>query len=171
MSPTASGPWTETFLYEFQGSRHGGKDGRAPWSELVFDGQGNLYGTTFAGGPHHGRGTIFKLTPSAGGWTETVLHYGGRKGGYGYRSGLIFDAAGNLYGTAELGAGLGAGAVFRLTPTTSGFWKETVLHSFGSGSDGRLPIAGLILDAAGNLYGTTMGGGTKVVGTVFEVTP
>ncbi len=171
LTPTASGPWTETVLYEFQGRKRSGKDGRAPVSELVFDKQGSLYGTTSEGGPHHSRGTIFKLTPSSGGgWKETVLHYGGEKGGYGYKSGLIFDAEGNLYGTAAGGGGLGSGTVFRLTPTSSGFWKETVLHSFGAG-DGESPVAKLVFDSAGNLYGTTLGGGTSSDGTVFEVTP
>ena len=172
LTPSASGPWTETVLYEFQGGRHGGKDGREPMSDLVFDGQGNLYGTTFAGGVHaQGRGTIFKLTPSSSGWTETILHYGGAKGGFGYRSGLIVDASGNLYGTADYGGGFRRGTVFRLTPTATGFWKETVLHSFGGAGDGINPVAGLVRDAAGNLYGTTLGGGTASVGTVFEVTP
>jgi uncharacterized repeat protein (TIGR03803 family) len=174
LTPNASGPWNEIVLYKFQGKGHAGDDSAHPFGNLIFDGEGNLYGTTLNGGPHHnGRGVIFKLSPSSGGtWTETILHYAGRKGGYGYRSGLIFDAAGNLYGTAERGGGLEGGVVFRLSPTSKGFWKEAVLHSFGGGGvDGVLPIGGLVFDKAGNLYGTTNYGGTSNDGTVFEVTP
>lgn len=173
LTPNASGPWNEIVLYKFQGKADGGDDGTEPLGDLIFDAQGNLYGTTLRGGPHHrGRGVIFKLSPSSGGiWTRTILHYAGRKGGYGYRSGLIFDTAGNLYGTAELGGGLVGGVVFRLTPTSKGFWKETVLHSFGNGSGEVLPVGGLVFDTAGNLYGTTEYGGTSNDGTVFEVTP
>jgi uncharacterized repeat protein (TIGR03803 family) len=174
LTPNANGPWNEIVLYKFRGKGHEGDDGAHPFGNLIFDGQGNLYGTTLRGGPHHnGRGVIFKLSPSSGGtWTETILHYGGRKGGYWYHSGLIFDAAGNLYGTAEYGGGLEGGVVFRLTPTSKGFWKESVLHSFGGDSgDGVLPVGGLVFDEAGNLYGTTQFGGTSSDGTVFEVTP
>ena len=171
LTPKASGPWNEIVLYKFQGQPDGGKDGTDPMADLNFDGQGNLYGTTYRGGTHHGRGVIFKLTPSSGGtWTNTILHYAGRKGGCRYRSGLIFDNAGNLYGTATFGGGIGGGVVFRLTPTTSGFWKETVLHSFGGTEDGTEPVGGLVFDTAGNLYGTTVYGGTGGDGTLFEVT-
>jgi uncharacterized repeat protein (TIGR03803 family) len=174
LTPNASGPWNEIVLYKFQGQGHAGHDGAHPYGNLIFDGQGNLYGTTWNGGPHHnGRGVIFKLSPSSGGtWTETILHYAGRKGGYGYRSGLIFDTAGNLYGTGERGGGLSGGVVFRLTPTSKGLWKESVLHSFGSGTgDGVIPAGGLVFDKAGNLYGTTEYGGASNDGTVFELTP
>jgi uncharacterized repeat protein (TIGR03803 family) len=174
LTPNTKGVWNEIVLYEFQGGRHGGKDGRYPLAGLVFDGQGNLYGTTaFGGVRHHGRGMIFKLTPSSdGSWKKSVLHYGGHKGGYGYIAALVFDTAGNLYGTATVGGGLGRGVVFRLKPTTSGFWTEEVLHSFGGGSDGAYPYADLIWDTAGNLYGTTtQGGGSYEGGTVFEITP
>src|ERR1019366_6272522 len=92
-------------------------------------------------------------------------------------AGLIFDAAGNLYGTTYGGGTYTSctssdycGTVFELTPAAGGGWTETVLHSFGNGTDGWAPYAGLIFDAAGNLYGTTYGGGTYSGGTVFEVT-
>ena len=173
LTPNAKGVWNELVLYEFRGRRRGGKDGRYPVAALIFDGQGNLYGTTVFGGvTHHGRGTIFKLTPSTSGpWKETELHYGGRKGGYGYLGALTFDAAGNLYGTAYAGGGNSLGAIFRLEPTKAGFWMEKVIYSFQCCSDGRFPEAGLIRDAGGNLFGTTTDGGTYDDGAVFEITP
>jgi len=89
---------------------------------------------------------------------------------------LIFDAAGNLSGTTLFGGAYGTGCncggtVFKLTPGTNGKWKEKVVHSFGSGKDGAYPNAGLIFDAAGNLYGDTLGGGSFGHGTVFAITP
>jgi len=174
LTPNASGVWNEIVLYEFQGGRNGGKDGRNPRAGLILDGQGNLYGSTLLGGTRHrGRGIIFKLTPSSQGmWKSSVLHYGGRNGGYSYVSALVFDAAGNLYGTAVSGGGQDRGVVFRLTPTTSGFWKEQVLNSFGGGSDGASPQAALVWDGVGNLYSTTFqGGGSYDGGTVFKITP
>ena len=125
-------------------------------------------------------GTVFELTPTAGGgWTEKVLHsFGNGTDGTRPYAGLIFDAAGNLYGTTTEGGTYRDGTVFELTPTAGGGWTETVLHSFNfNGTDGVLPNAGLIFDATGNLYGTTYyggaGGGCQPdgCGTVFELTP
>ena len=183
MSPIAGGGWTETVLHSFGN----GTDGYGPNAGVILDAAGNLYGTTEGGGTHS-QGTVFKLSPSeGGGWTETVLHnFGnGTEAGAAYpAAGLIFDAAGNLYGTSVLGgtyysSSTEGGTVFELTPTVGGVWKETVLHSFGSGTDGNAPVAGVILDAAGNLYGTTEFGGTNLCGipqnygcgTVFKLTP
>jgi uncharacterized repeat protein (TIGR03803 family) len=171
LTPTAQGPWAETVLYEFNGSRRGGKDGREPVAAMVFDQEGNLYGSTLTGGTHHRRGTIFKLTPSSNGlWKETILHYGGHAGGYVYWDSMMFDADGNLWGTAGSGGGLFDGVVFRLTPTVTGFWKEQVIHSFG-GPDGAGPRGNLVRDASGKLYGTTAGGGANSAGAVFVLTP
>ena len=128
-------------------------------------------------GGAHGYGNVFELTPNAdGSWKEKVLHQftGGRDGANSY-SGVIFDAAGNLYGTTHAGGdlsdcgGKGCGVVFKLTPKPSGGWGETVLHAF-HGTPGASPYAGLIFDAAGNLYGTTSGEGRNF-GSVFEITP
>ena len=164
----------EKVLYSFNDN---GTDGYWPYAGLVSDAAGNLYGTTYRGGAFGG-GAVFELTPSTGGtWTETVLYSFGSYNGDGFfpEAGLIFDAAGNLYGTTYVGGAYGMpegyGTVFQLTPTLSGGWTETVLYSFGSYGDGRFPQAGLIFDAAGNLYGTTPVGGATGGGTVFKLTP
>ena len=176
LTPAAGGTWTEKVLWSFGN----GTDGYQPFAGLIFDAAGNLYGTTSEGGTYLYNGTVFELTPTAGGgWTEQVLHsfnYNGTDGVWPY-AGLIFDAAGNLYGTTESGGGgtYGSGTVFELTPTGGGGWTEKVLHSFFCSpfncTDGYSPRAGLIFDAAGNLYGTTYNGGTYQYGTVFELTP
>ena len=116
---------------------------------------------------------MFELTPTAGGgWTEQVLHsFGNGADGANPYAGLIFDAAGNLYGTTYAAALTATGTVFELTPATGGRWTEKVLHSFGNGTDGNTPEARLIFDAAGNLYGTTSGGGTYNRGTAFKLMP
>src|ERR1039458_6939697 len=119
-------------------------------------------------------GTVFELTPQAGGgWTETVIHsFGSGTDGAGPWAGLIFDAAGNLYSTTKGGGTYNGGTVFELTPQAGGGWTEQVLHSFQGGADGAQPYAGLIFDAAGNLYGTTyFGGAYGYYGTVFDLTP
>ena len=166
LTPAAGGTWTEKVLWSF-GS---GADGAYPPDGLIFDAAGNLYGTAYHGGAH-GYGTVFELTPAGGGtWTEKVLwSFGnGMDGGY-PESGLIFDAAGNLYGTTFSKGSDGGGTVFELTPAAGGTWTEQVLHNFGSGTDGAKPYAGLVLDAAGNLYGTTYLGGSYGGGTVFRL--
>ena len=177
---TALCPWTQTVLYTFTG----GSDGSGPGGgDLIFDQAGNLYGTTQAGGylggvcsANGGCGVVFELTPSNGGWTESVVYTftGGSDGANPY-AGVIFDKAGNLYGTSFLGGNPGCfyggcGAVFQLTPSGSG-WAVNVLYSFQGGSDGGEPIGGLIFDGSGNLYGTTTLGGSDSGGTIFELTP
>ena len=122
---------------------------------------------------------VFELTPKAGGgWAEKILHnFNGKDGAFPF-AGLTFDAFGNLYGTTVAGGDItaeckfGCGTVFELTATAGGNWDEKVLHKFDpSGMGGAFPEAGLIFDTAGNLYGTTNGGGTYGYGTVFEITP
>jgi len=166
LTPGAAGTWDETVIHHF-GS---GIDGRNPQASLIFDAAGNLYGTTNAGGPLH-YGTVFQLTPVAGGgWTETVIHNFNSRDGQAPQSSLILDLAGNLYGTSFVGGAYGLGVAFELMPKGGGVWTEKVLHSFGHGQDGSYCEAGLILDRAGNLYGTTVNGGTYNEGTVFELT-
>ena len=178
LSPNGSGGWTETTLHSFGN----GTDGATPLGGLVFDASGNLYGTTFAGGIHpcggNGCGTVFELSPrQGGGYTEMVLHsFGNGTDGTEPQAGLISDTAGNLYSTTEFGGIHNEGTVFELSPREGGGWTETVLHSFGRGTDAATPLGGLIFDAAGNLYGTTFAGGIHCggaggCGTVFEITP
>jgi uncharacterized repeat protein (TIGR03803 family) len=144
------GRWEERVLYSFTG----GNDGSNPISSLVIDANGSLYGTTSEGGAH-GAGTVFQLTPSGKGWVEHVLYSftGGRDGSNPW-AGVTFDKAGALYGTTEGGGRKGsAGTVFRLVRSGAA-WGETTLYQFRFGH-GMNPRAGVILDDAGNIYGTT----------------
>ncbi len=176
VSGTRAAAQQESLLYSFDPARH---DGMNPQSNLIFDAAGKLYGTTFNGGIHgcfgmtFDCGTVFELSPAAGGgWTEKVLHnFGQGTDGVNPSAGLIFDSAGNLYGTTYEGGAYYYGTVFELSPTADGGWSEKVLHHFNyNGTDGMYPVASLISDASGNLYGTTFGGGTSNAGTVFELT-
>ena len=179
LKPGANGTWTEKVLHSFQGP-----DGSEPQSELTLDTAGNLYGTTYYGGASgsgcggFGCGTVFRLTPHANGqWSETVLYSFHGNDGFNPVGGVVYDAAGNLYGTTPAGgihggcSGEGCGLIFQLVPRKNGTWTENVLHRFGKGKDGSEPWGGLIFDAAGNLYGTTKYGGAYGYGTVFEVVP
>jgi uncharacterized repeat protein (TIGR03803 family) len=168
-----AGSWTGTVLHSFNGGAcfpYNTADGEDPYAGLIFDAIGNLYGTTRSGGDYD-RGTVFELTPTAGGWTETVLYSSfNHKNGAGPFSGLISDSVGNLYGTTYRGGTYGYGTVFELIkPGTKGrSWIEKILHSFYP-KVGIYPYAGLISDSAGNLFGTTLDGGTYGYGTVFEL--
>jgi len=167
LSPGQGGGWTEQVLYNFGGP----PDGNGFNGDLVRDATGNLYGTTNGGGTY-GKGTVFELTPQG---TETVLYsfcaQNNCRDGSQPMARLIFSAAGKLYGTTSGGGTHGGGTVFELTPQGT----ETVLYSFCEQTnclDGENPwTAGVILDAAGNLYGTTYYGGTYGGGTVFELSP
>ena len=165
---TASWARTESVLYTFTGP----PDGSAPYSALVRDGKGSLYGVTAAGGANR-QGTVYELSATkGGGWTETVLHSFAANGtdGYDPGSGLTFDAAGNLYGTTIFGGAFRGGTIFELSPTKSGSWTETILYNFTGGNDGGFPQYGsLVFDPKGNLYGTTQNGGTLGYGVAFEL--
>jgi uncharacterized repeat protein (TIGR03803 family) len=146
-------PWMETLLHSFGN----GSDGSLPdHGDLTIDPQGNLYGTTYEGGSF-GWGTVYKLTPSGGGWTYQMLYSfsGGTDGGYPV-SGVVLDAVGNLYGTTQVGGMSNWGVVYQLTQSGS----ETVLYSFTGIDDGLYPLAGVIFDSFGNLYGATSQGGS-----------
>jgi len=187
LTPTASG-YTESVLYRF----HGKSDGAAPLAALIAGAGGRLYGVTDEGGDtpcQDGCGTVFALTPSASGYTESILYRfaGGTDGSYPI-GGLIAGSGGALYGTTGWGGSTsacpgsrdvhieGCGVVFKLTPTGSGY-TESILYRFQGGSDGNLPTASLIADASGALYGTTVGGGVSKCGdaygcgTVFKLAP
>jgi uncharacterized repeat protein (TIGR03803 family) len=152
----------ENVLYAFTG----GADGGSPESFLIEDQSGNFYGTAYSGGAS-GSGTVFMIT----GTKEVVLYSFGSQtnDGSAPEAGLAFDSAGNLYGTTTAGGIYGGGTVFQLVPTGSGSWTENILYNFGSGTDGSDPVAGVTLDASGNLYGTTAKGGAYGYGRVFEL--
>jgi hypothetical protein len=200
LTPRAHGPWAETVLYTFTG----GSDGGRPFAGVILDSRGNVYGTAINGGNtsdcsnQFGCGVVFKLTPAARGpWTESVLYtFGGGSDGFLPYGGLTFDPWGNLYGVAYLGGDTsvscfgvgypGCGVVFKLAPTLSGPWTETVLHAFTGGTDGGIPLLAVILDRWGNVYGSTIYGGDTTAtnclggygfggppgcGVVFKLTP
>jgi len=177
LSPNGNGQWTETILHSLSLA-----DGTFPESPLTFDSSGNLYGSTLnEGGAFRYGGTVFQLAPESGGsWTFTVVHaFGKGTDGYDPTPGVTVDAKGNVYGTTLYGGSGcyadgygGCGIVFELSPQASGRWNETILHAFESASDGSQSNAGLIIDSAGHLYGTTYYGGSRFgFGTVFEILP
>jgi uncharacterized repeat protein (TIGR03803 family) len=186
LTPVENGkPWSESVLYSFQG----GSDGQIPFGEVVFDAAGNLYGTTSRGGVTHlgcfqsGCGTIYELSPTSNGqWQETILHDFSDANGEGAepRAGVVFDSAGNLYGTTNSGGNNsvsacntfnsdGCGTVFELMPASGGQWNLVTLVDFNF-FNGAIPRSGVTLDGKGNLFGATSGGGAFSGGTVFSLT-
>jgi len=167
--------WTETQIYEFN------TEPSLFWpnfGEVIFDSSGNIYGAANQGGTGAGGGA-YELTNSSGSWTETTLYnFGG--GGLQPMGGVIFDSVGDLYGTTygepwEPHSPVAYGTVYELTPS-GGQWTEHTLYTFQDGNDGALPRSSLIMDAAGNLYGTSSVGGssgfgTAGGGTVWELSP
>lgn len=160
----------EKVLYFFQGTYSGGSDGMHPQGRVVLDSAGNIYGTTIQGGDPNagcsieGCGTVFKISPQG---TETVLHrFAGNADGGSLSGGLVWDHAGNLYGTSCSYGVLGGGTLFRISTDGS---QYTILHNFSPGTDGTCPLGDLVRDAAGNLYGVANGGGAYSGGTVFKV--
>lgn len=176
----AMAQYTDTVLHTFGV----GSDGAVPEAGLIFDAQGNLYGTTYSGGAY-GAGTVFRLSPqSDGSWAETELfEFTNGVDGGSPNAAVIMDAAGNLYGTTAFGGspscievqnsyGEPCGVVFKLTPQAHGRWRERILHSFQANvRDGFYPFAGLVFDASGNLYGATSYGGANNLGVIFELSP
>jgi uncharacterized repeat protein (TIGR03803 family) len=155
----------ETVLHTFTDS----PDGSNPNAGLLRDKLGNLYGTTKSGGST-GNGAVFEITAS--GKESVIYSFLGGSDAADPLASLAMDGAGNLYGTTGEGGSKGNGTVFKLTHPQSGAkWKETVLYSFGTGTDGAVPVAGVTLDAAGNIYGTTSEGGAFALGTIFKLSP
>jgi uncharacterized repeat protein (TIGR03803 family) len=168
--------WTENLIHQFSNLQ---TDGYYPAGNLAFDQAGNVYGTTAFGGERgdclgYGCGTVFQLTRSGSGWVKTTLaDYNFYDGDPSILySGVIIDHAGNLYGTSESGGmnNGGQGTVYELTYSGSG-WTTTILHNFSENGDGFAPVGGLIMDSAGNLYGTTPYGGSGGGGVVFKLSP
>ncbi|MGH9499113.1 MAG: choice-of-anchor tandem repeat GloVer-containing protein [Terriglobales bacterium] len=179
-SAVANGQAQYQLLYSFGTNA---SDGSMPNGGLVFDKQGNMYGTTQQGGAGVNCefcGTVFELSPSNGGWTETVIYsfcsLPKCADGEEPAAGLIFDSLGNLYGTTVQGGTNQLGAVFELSPPKApgSSWTEKALWSFVgafTGDDGAWPYSRLNWDASGNLYGTASLGGISGGGTVFKVSP
>ena len=147
-----------------------GQDGAQPLAGLVAGNDGNFYGTTFEGGAYNNAGTVFKITPAG---VETVLHsFGSGQDASTPEAALVLGSDGNFFGTTSFGGiytvGMGAaGTVFKITPAG----VETVLHSFGNGTDGVNPFSGLVAGSDGNFYGTTSAGGVSFLGVLFKITP
>jgi uncharacterized repeat protein (TIGR03803 family) len=169
LSPSGS-TWTEAILFSFDNS---GDSGCQPFGGLVLDSAGNLYGTTNECGANSS-GNVYKLSQSGGVWSQTPIYAfdpNNRIDGSTPYSGVVFDSAGNLYGVNQLSGAIGWGTAYELSPQADGTWTETILHSFGSGSDGSEPFNAPVLDSAGNVYGTTEEGGEYAGGAIWEISP
>jgi uncharacterized repeat protein (TIGR03803 family) len=172
LSPNANGTWTETVLHAFTGN----PDGANPEGGLVMDPSGNLYGTTIFGGngAPQGFGAVFEVSPTKSGWTESVIYnFSGYPDGADPTGSLIFDSAGNLYGTTSAGGVsstfLGFGTVFKLAPTP-GVWQKTTLYSFQGGGNGGDPASGVVYDTKGNIFGS-LSNFANGYGALFELSP
>jgi uncharacterized repeat protein (TIGR03803 family) len=167
LTPNADGSWTEGVLHSFTGT-----DGSEPYAGVTFDADGNLYGTTSAGGAAN-YGVVFKMRPNPDGtWTEKVIHGFVNNPGAVPHAGVTFDHAGNLYGTTVDGGPEDGGVVFRLAPKSTGSWTYSVLHAF-HGTPALHPYGDLLLDKSGNLYGTAAdcASSTSCQGVVFQIAP
>jgi uncharacterized repeat protein (TIGR03803 family) len=175
--PSTQAASNERVLYSFKG----GLDGMTPVGTLAADAAGNLYGVTLSGGTYGG-GTVFKLTPSGKTWKGVVLHAFGRGNDGVNPYSVTLDSAGNVYGVTAIGGGAqklcseGCGTVLELTKDSRGKWSDKIIHRFRpEQGDGAIPEGALILDATGNIYGTTIQGGTGSCnggcGSVFEMSP
>src|SRR5580658_2424053 len=151
LTPNVGGAWTESIIYNFVYNY--------PMAGLTIDAAGNLYGTTYQGSDSGYLGSVFELSPNSdGSWTQTELHvFGAFNDGAMPAAELVFDTAGNLYGTTIAGGVHGYGTVFEVSPTSDGHWTEKVLYSFPGGATLQRPEAPVWLDSAGNIYGTTAG--------------
>ncbi len=161
LTSTGSG-FSKSFIHNFTGF----SDGSGPFG-LIIDSSGDLYGTTESGGMRSG-GTAYELLPQNGGWSFELLYALPFMVGPGSEARLTMDSAGNLYGTTIYGGQYGYGSVFKLAPTM-GHWTYTALHSFTGGMDGGFPGSGVVLDPRGNVYGTTLAGGSFGLGVAFKI--
>ena len=167
LTPAGNHDWTFKTIYSFKGQ----PDAGFPYGGLLFDPDGNLYGTTYYDGANN-LGAVYKLSPQqTGEWKERVLYsFRGGRDGQNSISNLVFDAAGNLYGTTSEG-GLGSGVIFKLAPQPNGRFSESVVHTFQGPPDGAFAYNGMVPDGAGNFYGATVHGGDDDDGSVYQFTP
>jgi uncharacterized repeat protein (TIGR03803 family) len=163
-----NGQWQFATLYSFKGS----PDGAAPYSGLIFDRKHNLYGTTNSGGAN-GFGTVYKLSHENGTWNATVLYsFKGGPAGDNPTGTLVKDTAGNLYGTtSDGGASSSLGVIYKMTRGTNGNWTYSVHYRFPGTPQPGVAYNGMVGDAAGHFYGTTVHGGTTDDGTIYRFTP
>ena len=169
LGPNVDGSWTESIIHTFSGA-----DGEWPVASMIFDGVGNLYGTTSYGGPYGSDecGTVFKLSPNSdGSWTHSLLHAFNSYEGCDLESSVTLDASGDLYSAAWGGGPNGFyGTVFQLTPNSDGSWSMTLIYKFTDGKDGANP-GPVVVDATGTLYGTASGWNDYGLGTVYKLKP
>jgi uncharacterized repeat protein (TIGR03803 family) len=164
-------PWTQDTLHTFLGT----PDGRqTSLGDLIWDKQGNIYGTTAYGGQYD-YGTVFEMMPSGSGWMEAPIYSFSHANGDGAypETGVVFDKNGNLFGTTERGGAYNFGTIYELKYVVGVGWTESIIYSFQNADDGAFPDANLIFDSAGNLYGATLYGGEGGTqgGTVFKLSP
>ena len=164
----SNGSWNETVILNFDGP-----NGMYPYSGVIIDDAGNLYGTTAYGG-QHGLGSIYEISPSGSGWAMTTLYsFQGTTDGQNPSAGLVLDRAGNLYGATPVGGSNGGGTVFELSPS-GGNWNFSLLYSLtGQPTQQHYPgvIDALAIDSTGNLYGAAYSEGTHSSGAIFKLTP
>ena len=152
-------------IYHFNGL-----EGEHPLASLAADSTGALYGTTSRGGSAN-KGIVFKFTPLGNGYSQSVLYdFTGGTGGAHPQAGIAVDPDGSLFGTSMIGGTHNAGVVFELTPNGGGY-DFSVLHNFAGEPDGANPIAAVIEDRKGDLFGTTMSGGSFRNGSAFKLAP
>jgi len=165
LTPSAGGTWTEKILYRFT------NQGYDPGAHLAFDSQGNLYGSLFE--TFQGTGGVFELSPQSNGtWKESLIYNFTRSNGDGLspHGGVVLDSKGNVYGTTSSGGASNYGTVFELSPNGSGGFTETIIYNFVDQGSGESPFAPLLIDAKGNLFGTTSSGGpVNDNGVIFEL--
>ena len=161
--------WQFTTLYAFKDQ----PDGALPYGGVISDNDGSLYGTTYYAGAYD-VGTVYKLTPNNGTWTESVLYsFKGGTDGASPISSLVADAKGNLYGTTSDGGApsCSCGVIFKMVRGASGSWTESVAYRFPGTPGPGFAYNGLVRDPAGNLYGATVHGGSSNNGAIYEFTP